>query len=83
MSVHEKLWLGSKKSLHIDKSKSSAMCTKWITLQYIVCLTNIKLVPHTHKLVGVFGTGIWLSSGNPHPMKEVSEVGRDEEGSNT
>lgn len=51
------------------------MCTKWITMQYIVSLTNIKLVPHTHKLVGEFGIGIWLSSGKPTQMKEVSEVG--------
>jgi len=49
-------------------------------LQYIVYLTNIKLVPHTHKLVREFGIGIWLSSGNPTQTKKVSEVGRDEEG---
>jgi len=83
MSVYKKFGFRSVKSLHVDKSKSSAICTKWITLQYTVCLTNIKLVPQTHKLVGEFGIRTWLSSGNPTHMKEVSEVGRDEEGSNT
>ena len=83
MSAHEKFGLKSVKSLHVDKSKSSTMCTKWITLQYIVCLMNIKLLPHTHKLVGELGIRIWLSSGNPTQMTEVSEVGRDKDGSNT
>jgi len=32
------------------------------------------------QLVREFGIGISLSSGNPTQMKEVSEVGRDEEG---
>jgi hypothetical protein len=54
-----------------------------LTVPNFVCLTNVKLVLHAHKLVGELRIGIWLSHGNPTQIKEVSEVGRDEDGINT